>query len=89
MKSFPLKYGDVVLMQASAGGGVGDPLEREVELVRGEVFEGLITTERARDVYGVVFENGEVDLARTEEQRRRVKEQRRYFQIAGSDADWE
>ena len=53
VKSFPLKYGDVVLMQASAGGGVGDPLEREVELVRGEVFEGLITTERARDVYGV------------------------------------
>ena len=87
VKSFPLQYGDVVLMQATAGGGVGDALEREVDLVQKEVFEGLITTSRARDVYGVVFENGEVDVNRTAEQRRKIKEQRRYYDVVAQESD--
>ena len=37
-----------------SGGGYGEPLERDPELVRADVAEGWIGTERARDVYGVV-----------------------------------
>ncbi len=59
----------------SAGGGYGDPLDREVERVLVDVFEGWETREKARDVYGVVF-SGEieddtlaVDVAATEARR--------------------
>ncbi len=59
----------------SAGGGYGDPLDREVERVLVDVFEGWETRKKARDVYGVVF-TGEieddtlaVDVAATEAQR--------------------
>ena len=36
VKGFLLDYGDVVVEFGSAGGGVGDPLEREVERVTRE-----------------------------------------------------
>ncbi len=59
----------------SAGGGYGDPLDREVERVLVDVFEGWETRKKARDVYGVVF-SGEieddtlaVDVAATEARR--------------------
>jgi len=59
----------------SAGGGYGDPLEREVERVLVDVFEGWETREKARDVYGVVFTGDieddtlAVDMAATEARR--------------------
>jgi N-methylhydantoinase B len=39
----------------SGGGGYGDPLSREPELVREDVLAGFVTPERARSVYGVAF----------------------------------
>ena len=87
VKAFPLKYGDIVLMQAASGAGVGDPLEREVELVRKEVFDEYVSPERARDVYGVVFDNGAVDRAATDKHREDLKKQRRYFDVVASDDD--
>jgi len=63
----------------SAGGGYGDPLEREVERVLVDVFEGWETREKARDIYGVVF-TGEieddtlaVDLTATEARRAELR----------------
>ncbi len=63
----------------SAGGGYGDPLDREVERVLVDVFEGWETREKARDVYGVVF-TGEieddtlaVDMAATEARRAELR----------------
>ncbi len=38
-----------------AGGGYGNPLEREVELVQEDVMERYITIEHASQVYGVEF----------------------------------
>ena len=81
VKEFRLEYGDVLLMQASAGGGVGDPLERDVELVRQEVFEDYVTHDRARDVYGVVIQDGQVDRAKTQALRQKLSEQRRYCEV--------
>ncbi len=44
----------------SAGGGYGDPLDREPERVLVDVLEGWETRQKAEDVYGVVF-TGEID----------------------------
>ncbi len=87
VKGFPLKVGDVVLMRATAGGGVGDPLDREPEMVLKDVAEGYVSSERARDVYGVALRNGEVDLARTEEIRQEVRRRRLYLKVVAADED--
>ena len=38
------------------GGGFGDPKRRDPDLVRRDVRNGLISAERAREVYGVTIE---------------------------------
>ncbi|MDP2727359.1 MAG: acetone carboxylase subunit gamma, partial [Dehalococcoidia bacterium] len=42
----------------SGGGGYGDPLDRDPELVLKDVLAGLVTEKAARDVYGVVVNAG-------------------------------
>jgi N-methylhydantoinase B len=37
------------------GGGLGDPRERDPELVRQDVLDGLVSLEQARAAYGVAF----------------------------------
>ena len=81
VKGFPLRYGDVVVEVGSAGGGVGDPLDREVERLQREVFEGYITPQHAREVYGTVIEDGRVDERATAELRRQLRGQRLHFRI--------
>lgn len=41
---------------STGGGGYGDPLEREPELVRTDVAEGIVSLEAAESLYGVVFD---------------------------------
>jgi N-methylhydantoinase B len=43
---------------ATGGGGYGDPLKRDPELVRWRVREGWISLEKAKNVYGVVVDTG-------------------------------
>lgn len=50
-----LQKGDRLRGWHTSGGGFGNPLARDVELVRKDVLEGYETIERARDLYGVVF----------------------------------
>ena len=48
------------------GGGMGDPRERDPELVRQDVLDGLVSLEQARDAYGVAFTaDGALDVAET------------------------
>lgn len=70
-----LKPGDVVLMEAAGGGGYGDPLERDPELVEQDVREGYVSVERAREDYGVVLdlETLKVDQEATSELRKRLR----------------
>ena len=44
---------DVIRVVTGNGGGLGDPKRRDPELVRRDVRDGLLTPERAREVYGV------------------------------------
>jgi len=50
-----LKPGDVVVMDAAGGGGYGDSLDRNPELVESDVAEGCVSLESAREDYGVVI----------------------------------
>ena len=53
-----LTAGDVVTIDAPGGGGYGDPLERDPELVEADVAEGYVTIEEAARAYGVVIDPG-------------------------------
>lgn len=58
--------GDVIRIQGSAGGGYGNPFEREIERVRDDVRSGFVSVARAREAYGVVIDAaGAVDEAAT------------------------
>jgi len=45
--------GDRFIMRTSGGGGLGDPFERDPDLVAADVAEGRVTVQGARDDYGV------------------------------------
>jgi N-methylhydantoinase B len=44
--------GDVIRIHTGTGGGYGDPRRREADAIAADVKNGLITPERAREVYG-------------------------------------
>jgi N-methylhydantoinase B len=51
----PVAAGDAIEIVTTGGGGWGDPLERDPELVRLDVVRGLVSTASAHDDYGVVL----------------------------------
>ncbi|MEX2505139.1 MAG: hydantoinase B/oxoprolinase family protein, partial [Egicoccus sp.] len=50
----PIRAGEVVRIRTTGGGGWGDPLERDVDLVVRDVQWGKVSRDGARDDYGVV-----------------------------------
>jgi N-methylhydantoinase B len=75
----PLSQGDTVVRPSAGGGGLGDPLERDVSAVLEDVIDGYVSIERAKKDYGVIVKEVdadlcqyEVDLAATEKERDRV-----------------
>ena len=42
-----------LVARSPGGGGWGDPTERDRELVRRDVSDGLVSPDAARDVYGL------------------------------------
>jgi N-methylhydantoinase B len=52
---YPLKAGALVRIRTTGGGGWGDPLERDPELVRLDVVRGLVSRKSAQRDYGVVL----------------------------------
>jgi N-methylhydantoinase B len=62
--------GASAIVRTGGGGGWGDPLERDPELVRRDVAEELVSVEAARRDYGVVItRDGQIDVAATKEAR--------------------
>ena len=55
-------YGDVISFQQSGAGGYGDPLERDPALVLDDVLDDYVSTDAARDAYGVVIIGAGADL---------------------------
>ena len=58
MANEPVFPGEVVYTKCPGGGGWGDPLARDVKKVQDDLIDGIISIERARDVYGVVIDPG-------------------------------
>jgi N-methylhydantoinase B len=51
-----IESGERVVLSLPGGGGFGAPAEREPETVARDVTDGLVSVERARDVYKVILE---------------------------------
>jgi N-methylhydantoinase B len=80
-RTFDLTYlepGDTLVSYSGGGGGVGDPLDREVEKVRWDALNEYISIQAARDVYGVVMDpkTFEVDDDATKALRAKLKEEK-------------
>lgn len=83
---YPIREGDVVVMESAGGGGFGDPLTRDPERVRHDLRAGHITPERARDGYGVVLRaDGTVDAAATGVRREELQRARRRVAVQADE----
>jgi N-methylhydantoinase B len=58
----PLREGDSIDFLSNGGGGYGNPLDREPEVVLEEVKDGFLSIEKARAMYGVVIEAVDPDV---------------------------
>lgn len=85
VSGFPLRGGDVVVMESSGGGGYGDPLERDPAAVLRDVAEGTVSPARAEAVYGVVLAAGGVDPEATAERRRGLRQARRSIRLRSAE----
>ena len=77
----PIPAGTLVRVETTGGGGWGDPLEREPELVALDVLQGKVSARSAREDYGVVLAtnaDGEprVEAAATTTLRERLRSSR-------------
>jgi N-methylhydantoinase B len=67
--SVMLHTGDRYMLRSGGGGGTGSPLERPVADVERDCVAGYVSTEAARDLYGVVMAAGRADPAATDARR--------------------
>jgi N-methylhydantoinase B len=72
----PIPAGTLVRIDTTGGGGWGDPLEREVELVALDVEQGKVSIASAHDDYGVAFSEGCVDFQATARLRDELRQSR-------------
>jgi N-methylhydantoinase B len=70
-----MQPGDEIVIDVAGGGGFGDRLERNPEMVQEDVIQGYVSLEKAREDYGVVIDpvTMKADLAATEELRRSMR----------------
>jgi N-methylhydantoinase B/oxoprolinase/acetone carboxylase alpha subunit len=85
--------GELYMISQGTGGGYGDVLERDPELVATDFRDGLISEETARELYHVILapESGVVDAEATEATRKAEREARlaRGKPFAEFVAEWE
>jgi N-methylhydantoinase B len=81
-QNFLQKPSDVYAVIWSAGGGFGDPIERDPERVRDDVFEqAAVSKQAAKAIYGVVFKRDEsIDTKATAKLRESIRQKRMGYQ---------
>ncbi len=72
--------GDILYFNTWGGGGWGDPLQRDAQLVAADVARGLVSPEGAKR-YGVVINNGVIDEAATSQLRQQLSNGRTESQL--------
>jgi len=73
---FQLHRGDVFAYSFQGGGGYGDPIRRDPAHVARDVNNGLVTSQRAAAVYGVVLRDGAIDAEATRARRHAIRTER-------------
>jgi N-methylhydantoinase B len=64
--NYKINAGDTLQIKTPSGGGYGDPLNRDPEVVLQDVLDELISVETAKDIYGVVLDNElKIDVSAT------------------------
>jgi N-methylhydantoinase B len=73
-----LRRGDLFVHETAAGGGWGDPLERDAERVLKDVRNEFVSAENVGKLYGVVLaaDGRSVDMAATEALRAKLRKAR-------------
>ena len=83
---YPIFRDDVLVMRSSGGGGYGDPLLRDPERVRRDVVHGVVSTQAAREWYGVALtSDGFIDETATEHLRAECARSRFTARIVADD----
>lgn len=91
---FRIDPGDVIAYSFQGGGGFGDPIDRDPAQVAADVVDGYVSAKAAQDIYGVVLEDGVLDVEATELIRSGIRADRvpgssdRTGHEAPSDAVW-
>jgi len=70
---FPLMGRDGLYVRWNGGGGVGDPFMRDPDKVAADVLDGVVSSGAARDVFGVVLDEGRPGRAATDELRKSLR----------------
>jgi N-methylhydantoinase B len=70
-----VKEGDYVLFGSNGGGGFGNPLERDPELVYEDVADELISIKKAREVYGVAVYKEDSEYKMDWEETKKLREE--------------
>lgn len=84
---FDISPGEIIHARGAGGGGIGDPLDRDVEAVAEDILQGVIDADRATEQYGVVLDEGAsdesvsagdytIDITETERRRESLGEER-------------
>jgi len=73
---FPLMGKDALYVRWNGGGGVGDPLDRDPASVLTDVINKVISSEAAREIFGVEIQAGTLDAAKTELLRKSLRADR-------------
>ena len=73
MGTAPMRKGDVIRHLTASGGGWGDPLERDPELVLADVMSEKVSPAHALEAYGVVIDPKSLRLDREATRRRRSR----------------
>jgi N-methylhydantoinase B len=70
-----MRPGDEVVIDVAGGGGFGDPLDRDPEMVQEDVVQGYVSLQKAKEDFGVVINPAtmKADLAATGELRRSMR----------------
>ena len=83
-----IREGDIYGFWAAGGGGFGDPLDRQMAEVAGDVRSGSVSRDEAERLYGVVVdEEGTVDTRATNAKRRSILATRISMAIHGKTAN--
>jgi N-methylhydantoinase B len=67
---------DVMVQSVSSGGGYGDPIKREPQLVVNDVTSRVISGDVAARIYGVILRDGTLDGAATAGRRQEIRRER-------------